>query len=168
MLNIKCAYSDIADTWKLIPHPRNPNRHPPDQIERLAKLIEFQGWRHPIIVSRLSGFVVAGHARLEAANKLALPQVPVDYQDFDSAEQEYTFLVSDNAIAEFYSETDLAAVNLEMADLGPFDIDLFGIKDFLVDMSEKPSDKKPLNEDLEGEKAHQCPKCGHNFDEIGD
>lgn len=168
MLNIKCAYSDIIETHKLVPHPKNPNRHPQDQIDRLAKLIDYQGWRHPIIVSRRSGYVVAGHARLEAANQLALHQVPVDYQDFDSDEQEYTFLVSDNAIAEFYSETDLAAVNLDMADLGPFDIDLLGIKDFLVDISEKPSDKEELNEGLEGEKAHQCPKCGHNFDEFGD
>lgn len=64
--NIKCAHHDLVDLHKLQPHPRNANVHPKEQIKLLSKLIDFQGQRLPIIVSKRSGFLAAGHGRLEA------------------------------------------------------------------------------------------------------
>lgn len=122
---------------KLRPHPKNRNQHSEEQIKRLSELIQYQGWRVPIIVSKRSGFIVAGHGRLSAAKQLNQTRVPVHYQDFESEEQEYAFLTSDNAIAA-WSELDLAAINVDIQELGPdFDIDLLGIRNFVVDMSEK-------------------------------
>jgi|SRR5271157_3530900 len=121
----------------LKPHPKNPNKHSPEQIDRLAKIIEYQGWRHPIVVSKQSGFIVAGHGRLLAAKKLGLSEVPVHYQDFANEDQEYAFVVSDNAIAS-WAELDLANINVELVGLGPdFDIDMLGISNFTIDISEK-------------------------------
>lgn len=62
----------MVDIEKLVGNPRNPNKHPQNQIELLAKIIKAQGWRNPIVVSRRSGFVVKGHGRLEAARLLGL------------------------------------------------------------------------------------------------
>ncbi len=70
MSKIYCAHTDVAATDSLIENPRNPNRHPEDQIIALAKIIRHQGWRNPIVVSRRSGFVVKGHGRLLAARML--------------------------------------------------------------------------------------------------
>ena len=39
-----------------------PNQHSADQIILLAKIIGGQGWRAPIVVSKRSGYIVAGHA----------------------------------------------------------------------------------------------------------
>lgn len=134
---INCEYEKLVPVKELKPHPKNRNDHPDDQIARLARVIEYQGFRHPIIVSNLSGFIVAGHGRLAAAKKLKIKEVPVDYQDFGSEEQEYAFLVSDNAVA-LWAELDLSGINADLGDLGPdFDIDLLGIKNFTLDVADK-------------------------------
>lgn len=135
-MKIRCEYKKLVPLSELKPHVKNRNKHSEDQIARLAQIFEYQGIRHPIIVSNLSGFIVAGHGRLDAAKKLGLKEFPVDYQDFSSEEEEYAFLVSDNSIA-LWAELDLAGINADMPDLGPdFDIDLLGIKDFTIDPAE--------------------------------
>lgn len=130
---------------KLVPHPKNPNVHPKEQIVRLAEIIKFQGWRHPIIVSNQSGFIAAGHGRLMAAEILGCQVVPVHYQDFESTDQEYAFMVSDNAIAEWAS-LDLGKVNAELPELGIPNIDLLGIQNFTVDPSETGMPDLPSGE----------------------
>jgi DNA modification methylase len=139
MEEIKIRSKDISiiPINKLVLNPKNNNKHPKEQIERLAQLIEFQGFRNPVVVSNRTGFVVAGHGRIEAAKKLGIKDVPVMFQDFENEAQEYAYLTSDNAIAS-WSELDLSAVNTEMLDLGPdFDIDMLGIKDFVIEPIEK-------------------------------
>lgn len=134
---IKAENIKLVDINHLVLNPKNNNKHPKEQIDRLTKLVEFQGFRNPVIVSNRTGFVVAGHGRIEAAKKLKMKQVPVIYQDFDSEAQEYAYMTSDNAIAS-WAELDLSMVNSEMLDLGPdFDIDLLGIKDFVIEPIEK-------------------------------
>lgn len=121
---------------KLKPRPDNRNKHPDDQIDRLVKVIEYQGFRRPIIVSNQSGQIVCGHGRLLAAKRLKLKQVPVIYQDYASPEQEYADHVADNAIAE-WADLDLSAINTDLASLSEdFDIELLGIKDFVVEQPE--------------------------------
>lgn len=136
-MQIHCQYSELVDSKSLKPHPKNRNKHPDDQIQRLAKILEYQGWRYPIKVSKRSGYITSGHGRLLAAHKLGLKEVPVSFQDYDSDEQEYADVQADNAIAS-WSELDLSAINLDIADLGPdFDIDLLGLKDFTIDVADK-------------------------------
>jgi len=136
-MKIACTFEKMLPLSELKPHPKNRNKHPSEQIDSLAKLIKYQGIRHPIIVSNTSGFIVAGHGRLAAAKKLGLKEFPVDWQDFESEEQEYAFLQSDNAIA-LWSELDLAGINADIVDFGPdLEIDLLGIQNFALDPAEK-------------------------------
>lgn len=132
-----CSYSKLVDLTKLKPNPENPNEHPPEQIERLAKVIAYQGQRSPIVVSNRSGLITKGHGRLLALKHLGWKQAAVDYQDYDSEEQEYADVVADNALSS-WSELNLSSVNSVMLDMGPdFDIELLGIKDFVVEPAEK-------------------------------
>ena len=118
-------------------HPKNRNIHPPEQINRLASAIEYQSFRVPIIVSNLSGFIVAGHGRLEAAKKQGLKTVPVIYQDFNDEAQEYAFMTSDNAIT-LWAQLNFGAINNDIIDFGPdFNLDMLGIQHFTVDVSDK-------------------------------
>lgn len=136
-MEIKANAIKVVDIDSLVPNPKNNNKHPKEQIERLAKLIKYQGFRNPLVVSNRSGFVLCGHGRIEAAKLAGLKEVPVMFQDFDNEAQEYAYLTSDNAIAS-WSELDLSMVNTEMLDLGPdFDVDLLGIKDFVIEPIEK-------------------------------
>src|SRR4030043_702688 len=99
-IKINCVYKELWDIERLKPNPANPNKHPKEQIKRLAEIIKAQGWRTVITVSKLSGFIVRGHARLEAAQLLGCKQVPVDLQDYASEEEEMLDLLADNRIAE--------------------------------------------------------------------
>lgn len=135
MANVKihCKYDELKDPKKLIDHPKNRNKHGQDQIERLADIYKYQGIRHPIIVSRLSGCIVAGHGRKLAAIRAGVSEMPVVFQEFESAEQEYAFIQSDNAIA-LWADLDLSGINTDLEFLGPdFNIDMLGIHNFTLD-----------------------------------
>lgn len=162
MSKINCLYDKLVKVKELKPHPRNHNQHPKDQIERLAKIIEYQGWRYPIKVSKLSGFITSGHGRVEAAKILKLKEVPVNYQDYESEEQEWADVQSDNAIAS-WSELDLSGINNDLQDFGPdFDIDLLGIKEFSVVPEFEPGTEADQGK-LDEKKPVQCPNCGEQF-----
>lgn len=134
---VHCQHDELLPVADLKPHPLNRNLHDADQIERLAEILKYQGWRYTINVSKRSGFIVSGHGRLLAAQLIGLTEVPVSYQEFDSQEQEYAALVSDNAIAA-WAELDLSGINSDIGDLGPdFDIDLLGMKNFEIEVADK-------------------------------
>lgn len=147
--NFQCSYTDIVPLEELIPHERNRNFHPPEQIDRMAKIIAYQGQRHPIVVSTLSGSIVAGHGRVMALKKLGWKEAAVCYQDFDDEEQEYLFLQSDNAIAS-WAELDLSGINMDLGELGPFDIELLGLKDFTIEPLDRALDEdtKKIQDDM--------------------
>lgn len=119
---------------QIIDNNKNANKHSEEQIKRLCKLIEFQGWRNPLIISNRTGFLVAGHGRKLAAERLGIKELPVIYQDFENEAQEYAYLISDNEIAR-WAELDKEAVMNELTIMEIDDIELLGIKDFdLLDL----------------------------------
>lgn len=133
---VMCAHDEILPLLQLKPNPQNPNLHPPEQTAILRKCIEKQGWRSPIIVSRLSGYIVKGHGRLIAALEGNMEYAPVDYQDYDSLAAEYADMMADNQISEL-SHMDpeiLAEIILEMNEIDhEFDFDLTGFNEFEID-----------------------------------
>ena len=136
-INIYCKYDELVNPKALKNHPKNRNKHGQDQIDRLAELYQYHGIRHPIIVSKLSGCIVAGHGRKLAALRAGIKEMPVVYQDFESSEAEYAFIQADNAIA-LWAELDLSGINTDLAGLGPdFNIDMLGIRDFKLDLNEE-------------------------------
>lgn len=157
-IKIHCKYDELIDPKNLKDHPKNRNKHSRDQIDRLASLYRYHGIRHPIIVSSQTKCIVAGHGRKQAAIEAKVEQVPVVFQDFVSEEAEYAFIQSDNAIA-LWAELDLLGINADLADLGPdFDLDMLGIKDFVLDFAEKDFD--PSDTTDQDEKHKKCPHCG--------
>lgn len=140
-MQIHCKYDELVNPKTLLDHPKNRNKHSPEQIERLAKILEYQGWRYAIKLSNLSGFITTGHGRKLSALLKEWEKVPVVYQDYDSEDQEYADVQSDNAIAS-WADLDLAGINLDVPELGPdFDIDLLGIKDFVIEPADKYGDQ---------------------------
>jgi len=147
-MKIHCAYDKLIKIEELKPHPKNPNRHSQVQLERFCKILAFQGIRRPVRISKLSGFVTSGHGLILALEILGEKQAPVNFQDYESEEQETLDLISDNSIA-LWAELDLSAINLIVPDIGPIDIDLLGIKNFEIE----PADFKQ-------KRFSKCPQCG--------
>ena len=132
-IKVMCRHSELVDFRSLLPYPKNPNIHRPEQAPMLAKIIARAGWRSPIVVSARSGFITKGHGRLEAA-KLLFEQtgeclVPVERQHYDTEAEELTDIIADNQIAE------LSALDAELVmelgkegllELEGFDSELLG------------------------------------------
>lgn len=137
---IKSKEITLVKIDDLVPYSKNMNKHTPEQIDRLVKLIEYQGFRDPIIAQKGTNVVAAGHGRLEAARKMGMKEVPVTYQEFENEAQFYAFVVSHNAINSnnWGGGLDLGQINQDFLDLGPeLDIDMLGIKDFVIEPIEK-------------------------------
>ena len=114
---------EMVDITQLIPNPRNPNTHPPEQLEALAKVLQFQGWRLPLCVSNQSGFIVRGHGRLEAGKLLGVKQVPVLFQDYKTPAMEHADLIADKRLAELATMDNTILKDL-VAELDTGEIDL--------------------------------------------
>lgn len=137
MVEIHCKYDQLIPLDNIVLNPKNRNIHPTSQIDRLSKLLQYWGFRHPLIVSKNSNILLAGHGRFMAAKKLGLKEVPVDYQVFNSPEEEDQWAISDNAISS-WAELDFSAINNDIGEWGPeFNLELLGIENFTVDVADK-------------------------------
>ena len=166
-MKFNCAYTELVDIHKLVPNPKNNNHHPKEQIDRLAKIIDYQGQRSPIVVSNRSGFIVKGHGRLEAIRKLGWEKVAVDYQDYENEAQEYADMTADNQIA-MWAEFDNNMLMSEIPELGDMDLDMLGMKDLKLDIDEvgmpelASGDKSPFQQmtfTLADEQAEQLKQA---------
>jgi len=145
-MEIKSREIVFLDPQSLEPHPENPHINSEEKLERLGELIDYQGLRNPIIIDKKSGFVVAGCGRLEVSKRKNIKEIPAIIEEFDSEEQVYAYIVSDNAIGkDEWAFLDKSQINLAITDLGPsFNIEMLGIKGFTLDMSEKDLPDKDL------------------------
>ena len=145
---VHCAHTRLVDPNTLKPNPVNPNRHSAHQIQLLASIIQEQGWRNPVTVSKRSGLIVRGHGRLEAALLIGCEVIPVDEQDYASDAEELADLLADNRLSELaeLDEDDLRKVLRSIQDGDPdFDIELTGFMEDeirkLMDDADNPEDE---------------------------
>lgn len=115
---------------KLIPYARNARTHSDDQIIQIAASIAEFGWTNPILVSA-DGIVIAGHARLLAALKLGMTEVPVIVLDHLTETQRRALVIADNqlAIRGAAWDEEMLRVELESLEEDGFDLDLVGFTD---------------------------------------
>lgn len=83
---------------ELKPHPKNPRVHPDSAIEKLERSIKEYGWTNPILVSK-DGYILAGHARLKAAKKAGIEEVPVIELPLEGEKAE-AYMVADNRLQD--------------------------------------------------------------------
>jgi DNA modification methylase len=110
----------------LKPAPKNPKRHPKNQIDMLIKAINRFGFTNPILIVK-DNVIAAGHARLEAAKKIGMAEVPTIFIDIP-LEEVPALLLSDNRLAEL-AETDeliIAEMLKDTLEIPDFDIEVTG------------------------------------------
>ena len=88
---------------KLKPNEKNPRKHPEDLIKRLVASIKEFGKTMPMIVDEDYN-IIAGHARLKAAQRMGLTTFPVRVFKFPAG-KDRAYLIADNKLAEM-SEWD--------------------------------------------------------------
>src|ERR1700722_7055069 len=114
---------------RLIPRANNPRTHSPAQVAQLAASMREFGFTNPILVGA-DDDVIAGHARLMAARKLGMTEVPVIVLAHLSAAQRRALVIADNQLA-LNSGWDEEALRIELALLqeADYDLDLVGFDD---------------------------------------
>jgi len=162
-MEIKCKDIVLYPINELTPYPDNDKLHPRDDalIKTLCTIFQSeQGFTNPIRINAKTKMITCGHARVEALKEIGetmVPCIPIDYLNSD---MEFADIVADNATNE-WRNLDLSFINSQIPELGPMDIDLLGIKDFVVEPLDKFNQEK-IDEPTEEEKK-VCPQCGFTF-----
>ena len=111
----------------LIPYASNSRTHTPKQISQIARSIETFGFTNPILVDGENG-IIAGHARVKAAQQLGLAEVPTIDLSWLSPVERQAYVIADNELAISGADWDTEMLRLELGDLklAGFDLSLTG------------------------------------------
>lgn len=107
---------------ELTPYSRNSRTHSEAQVAQIAASIAEFGWTNPILIDA-ANVVIAGHARLLAAQKLGMQEVPVIVLSHLTAAQRKALVLADNKLA-LNAGWDEELLRLELQELESLDFDL--------------------------------------------
>jgi len=134
----------LVQIWpidRLLPYIRNARTHSDEQVAQVAASIQEFGWTNPILVGS-DGVIIAGHARLAAARKLGIAEVPVIVLDHLTETQRRALVLADNKLALNAGwDEDMLRVEIESLKDDDFNLDLVGftsqeLDDLLCDPEE--------------------------------
>jgi hypothetical protein len=108
---------------RLIPRVNNPRTHSREQVARIAASIREFGFTNPILVGAEDD-IIAGHARLLAAEKLGMKECPVIVLRHLSPAQRRALVIADNQLAIEGAAWDEEMLRVELAILHEEDYDL--------------------------------------------
>lgn len=104
-ISVHCHCDEIRAAEDLKPYPGNWKKHPPAQLDRYEHVVEGNGWRRAIVVSKLSGCITKGHGAWQMAKRRGW-DVPVEFQAYATRAEEIRDLVADNKLAELAVDDD--------------------------------------------------------------
>lgn len=126
-------------------HPKNVKKHPEEQIKNLMQLIEWVGFKDPIVLDK-DDMCRAGHGRLIAAERLGMTEVPFVRLEGLTKKQMDLFIYMDNQINEspwIKENVQLLLQDIPMKDLELFDINWDGIRKVEYDEETEPVPEPP-------------------------
>lgn len=119
----------------LTPYSNNPRKHPEPQLVKLAASIAEFGFVMPVLIDE-DGVIIAGEARVAAAKRLGLTEVPVIVAHQWSKAQVRSYRLADNRLAELASWNE-QALAIELAAIIEMDetpIEILGWETAEVDL----------------------------------
>jgi ParB family transcriptional regulator, chromosome partitioning protein len=164
---LKIEYRKAVD---LTPYENNSRTHSKEQVDQIVESIKEFGFTNPILVDEKGG-IIAGHGRLEAAQRLSLEEVPTITLKGLSEAQKRAYVIADNKLAlnagwdyeRLRSEIEaLEGLDFDTRLLGFTHEELLGLIGEPVEI-DAPEDFKEVGEES---LAHRCPKCGYEFDDV--
>lgn len=100
-------------------YENNPRKHPEKQLVKLTASIREFGFAMPMLVDE-QGTIIAGEARLEAARRVGMIEVPVIVAHQWSPAQVRSYRLADNRLAEL-GTWDSSSLAIELAAIIEFD-----------------------------------------------
>lgn len=139
---------EYRDPASLTAYSRNPRVHPEKQIVKLMAGIEQFGFPLPVLVDE-DRVIVCGHARIEAAKRLKLTEVPVIVASQWSRAKVKAFRLMDNRISELsYWDNDILAIELaEVIELEEVTVESLGWDNPEIDLIMEGAKKNGASSD---------------------
>lgn len=157
---LKVVNKEISD---LIPYVNNARMHTDEQIDQIASSIKEFGFVNPVLIDKKNG-IVAGHARILAAKKLKIQDVPtICLSDLTEVQIKAYILVDNNLATRATWDIELVSLELQKLKEIDFDIDLIGFdeEDFSAGRVDEISDFKDV---VPTKLDNKCPRCGFEYD----
>jgi ParB-like chromosome segregation protein Spo0J len=132
MAALKITYKDPA---QLRPRARNRRTHTKKQNAQIEASIKEFGFINPILTDGADG-IIAGHARVEAAKRIGMSDVPTVRVDHLTPAQIRAYVIADNRLAE-NAGWDRALLALELQELSVelnFDVTVTGFETAEIDL----------------------------------
>lgn len=157
-------------TDDLVPYARNSRLHTNAQVDQLVESIRKFGFTIPVIIDgSRGGEIIAGHARVMAARRLGLDEVPaVVITDEWSEQDKRAYRIWDNQsalLSEWSPEmlrVELSALQLSAYPLALTGFDEKSLVSYMAGVNATPPDEFPaVGDDVATE--HSCPKCGYRW-----
>jgi DNA modification methylase len=111
----------------LTPYEGNPRKHPEKQLVQLVASIDHFGFAYPLLID-VHGVVITGHARLEAAVRLGMTEVPVLVAEHWTRSQVRAYRLADNELSRA-AVWDLDLLKIELShivEIGEVPIEIMG------------------------------------------
>ena len=126
MIDLSHLQIELRPVIRLLPYARNSRTHSEEQVAQVAASIREFGWTTPILVDA-DGTIIAGHARLLAARKLEMTEVPVIVLSHLTPAQRRALVIADNKLA-LNAGWDTEVLRAEMAalEVDGFDLAVVG------------------------------------------
>lgn len=153
-------------TSDLKPYGKNARTHTEAQILQIVASLQEFGFTNPLLIDPKKG-VIAGHARLEAAKRLEMAEVPCIVLAHLTEAQKRAYVIADNRLA-LNSGWDEKLLAMEFADLQGvgFNLDLLGFNPSeMADITQGRDINQPEYDESVASTVFmvKCPACGHSF-----
>lgn len=161
------SYDPEVPAADLTAHPLNWRLHPDQQKEALGGVLAEIGWVQAVIVSKATGRILDGHARVSIAAD-AGETVPVQYVQVTEVEEAQILATFDPITGMADTDSEMLAALLQEVDqvILP-ESPIIEIMDNLHDLIEPPDDEELVSfyvkPDDPTEPVTECPKCSHRW-----
>lgn len=122
---MKSIVNDVRAPRDLQPFPGNPRRHSAEQLEQIGLAIRTFGFTAPIVIDE-TNTVLAGHARMLAAQRLKLDEVPVRVMTGLTETEKLAVVISDNRLSD-KADYDEMTYARDLEQLLAADVDVFAL-----------------------------------------
>lgn len=152
----------------LLPHPRNPRRHPDPGSPAwnvLVASLEFD-YFDPIVWNRRNGFLVSGHLRKKVLESMGIVEADVVVVDYDEPTHLCRMIAANKLIGE---DDDQALKDMLLeVDTGSIDMSLTGydaaeLEKMMTAAADVPEGTPAMDAANGRSERVRCPKCGCKF-----
>lgn len=155
---------------QLLAHESNWRIHPEHQQKALDAILDEVGWVQSVIVNRITGKLLDGHARVMLAMRNNQKKIPVDYVELTEEEELLALATLDPISAMAKENAHLFRQLLEHANTGNPDLMAY-LDEVAQRVGAVEEDKTTKEKDGSREYGkedfsvfdHECPTCGFKF-----